>query len=59
MISTAKRLCEMLDKDYISAIELSSMHNYYVWRCPICKRLYVFENEGGTKAKYVYKLDEE
>ena len=36
---------------------LLDKNDYEVWRCPKCKRLYIFED--GEKAKYVYQLESE
>ena len=54
-----KRMCdEILDNDTIDTVKLASMYNYNVWRCPDCRRLYVFE-KGNTKVLNCYKLEDE
>lgn len=63
------RFCELADNPpalfsnpeefVLDFTDLFELADFTVWRCPECKRLYVFENQGKpTKAKYVYKLEE-
>lgn len=57
-----RRLDKICEKDAVSTIELGLLNDYSVWRCPECKRLYVFKNVGGAdgnKVACVYKLEEE
>ena len=59
-VYTDKKLECILEKDDISSFELPDLFEYNVWRCPKCKRLYVFDEQEDTNhAKYVYKLEKE
>ncbi len=58
------RICEIEDHppDFCSdplyfLSDLLERADYEVWRCPACKRLYMFEN-GAEQVRYVYKLEE-
>lgn len=51
-----KQMDQILENDTISTVDLfTKMEEYEVWRCPQCKRLYVFE-ENSKEAKYIYEL---
>lgn len=59
-VYTDKQLCTILEEDSISTIALANLHNYEVWCCPKCKRLYVFDEDGyGVEPKYIYRLEED
>lgn len=56
---TDNQLCTILEKDEISTLDLANSYNYNIWCCPVCKRLYVFdEQESCIKPKYIYRLEE-
>ena len=52
-----RQMDSILDKDTISTLELMDLHTFNVWRCPQCKRLYIFDNDR-TEALYIYNLEE-
>lgn len=65
-----KRLCELIDNppalssDPLQFVQdfydLMEMADYEVWRCPKCRRLYIFDNQNNSnKVRFVYKLEEE
>lgn len=57
-----RRMDKILEKDEISTIEMFGLNDYDVWRCPACRRLYVFKNESGgagNKVLCVYKPDDD
>lgn len=40
-------------------MDLMEEADYEVWRCPVCGRLYVFDQrDNPDRAKYVYRLEE-
>lgn len=50
---------KILEKDWLETIAIP-YPEHYVWRCPVCERLYVFKyGMGYGKALKVYKLEEE
>lgn len=56
-----KRMCEILEADVISTLDLAMQNEFNVWKCPDCGRLYVFKNESdetGNKVLRVYKPEE-
>ena len=62
---TMDKICE---NDTIPTISLAPncdgllcKNDYVVWRCPKCKRLYVYEKNAkyDTPPKYIYQLENE
>lgn len=59
------RLCELEDNPPSFSAEPTNFltdfigqADYEIWRCPRCKRLYVFDLQNNSgRAKYVYKLE--
>lgn len=39
-------------------MDLMDQADYEVWRCPQCRRLYVFDRQDGSdRASYIYRLE--
>ena len=55
-VYTDKEWEEMLDRETIHPWEIP-LPKYDVWRCPKCRRIYVFE-PGGKPSCMIYKLEE-
>jgi hypothetical protein len=53
-----KTMDEISMEDNIPFLTLQSKHDYNVWRCPKCGRLYVFSENGGTVPEHIYRLEE-
>ncbi len=49
-----KTMDRVLSVDSIPTIELAGNADYNVWRCPFCKRLYIF-NGKDSEPLYVFK----
>lgn len=56
VVYTDKEWTEICDCDSIQPWMIPSPQ-YEVWRCPVCKRIYVYEDGTDTPAM-VYRLEE-
>ena len=48
-----KTIDSILKSDVIDTLALNNLFDYNIWRCPECKRLYIF-NKNESVPKYVY-----
>ena len=53
-----KTMDKLSFEDNIPFLSLCNKDDYNVWRCPKCRRLYVFDEKGGVEPKYVYKPED-
>lgn len=55
-----KQLCEVNELGTVGFIELNNRLGYNIWRCPDCKRLFVYDLTRSDKQPVcVYKLEKE
>jgi len=52
-----RKMDKICENDTIDVIALWDIYDYDVWRCPKCKRLYVFQ-DGSNTPKYIYQLED-
>ncbi len=53
-----QQMCSIQEEDTVSTLLLPQRKDYEVWRCPECKRLYVFK-KGSNQVRFIYKLEKE